>query len=540
MSLFSRLAHLTHLAAPALALAIALVLCPAALRAQPVTYQGVLTGPAGPIVGDATIRARLFANPTGGTAIGPQLTATIVTADSGAFTLPLDFGPNAFSSGQPRYLELDVASPAGSTDFVTLAPRQPLTPAPQALGIAGIDITPAGPPIIDQAQDVEGGAAFGLGSEFWQSFTAGRTGNLVGVDLQVRQLGLNGTNPGIITVNVRSGVGLAGPILGTSTLVYDPLPPEQLTRIVRVTLPGINIAQGERYTLELLGQGFVRIAAFAIPGASGNNNGAPANYWFRTLVAEHAIINARSTRAIRASNADNAQNAVNSQNAVNAENAANAANAQNAVNAQNVPWLGLTGQPEVRTGNIGNNWQLIFNNTGISGFRGGLRLSDLGFFELTNNAASTTANFARLSSTGAWTTVSDARLKHDVSPLDPGDQLDRVLRLRPVSYVWNGTTRRDVGLIAQDVRGVLPELVEGDETREMLTVNYAQMSVAAVGAIQELNARHERELAAHERERAEMERERAALNARIDELMKRIEALEAQSPMLDVSRGEGR
>jgi hypothetical protein len=47
---------------------------------------------------------------------------------------------------------------------------------------------------------------------------------------------------------------------------------------------------------------------------------------------------------------------------------------------------------------------------------------------------------------------------------------------------------RHLGFIAQEVREVLPEYVVGDETTDTLTVNYGQMSVVAIGAIQELKA----------------------------------------------------
>ncbi|MBI5623892.1 MAG: tail fiber domain-containing protein [Elusimicrobia bacterium] len=57
---------------------------------------------------------------------------------------------------------------------------------------------------------------------------------------------------------------------------------------------------------------------------------------------------------------------------------------------------------------------------------------------------------------------SDARLKRDIQPLaEDGSYLERVLRLQGASFEWTnlGDGKRYVGLIAQDVEKVLPEVV---------------------------------------------------------------------------------
>jgi uncharacterized small protein (DUF1192 family) len=87
------------------------------------------------------------------------------------------------------------------------------------------------------------------------------------------------------------------------------------------------------------------------------------------------------------------------------------------------------------------------------------------------------------------------------------------MKLRPVNFRWKATGMQDFGLIAQDVRGVLPTLVVGDEGTESLTVNYSQLSVVAVGAIQE----QQREIASQRSEietlKAKLEKLEAALAA---------------------------
>ncbi|MBY0113136.1 MAG: tail fiber domain-containing protein [Phycisphaerales bacterium] len=138
------------------------------------------------------------------------------------------------------------------------------------------------------------------------------------------------------------------------------------------------------------------------------------------------------------------------------------------------------------TGGVGTGWQLQLTNAAAApNFETGMRMSDSGFFEITNRINGFT-KVARLDSSGAWTAASDARLKTDLSPF--GDALDAALRLRPVRFKWIGDGMADFGVIAQELRSVLPEAVSGDESKDSLTVNYSKLSVVAIGAIQEQQA----------------------------------------------------
>jgi subtilisin-like proprotein convertase family protein len=162
---------------------------------------------------------------------------------------------------------------------------------------------------------------------------------------------------------------------------------------------------------------------------------------------------------------------------------------------------------DVTTGAVGSGWQTVWNNTSQPGFRGGARLSDAGFLEMTNTANFGAPSFARLSNTGAWTAVSDGRLKTDVTLAE--NNLVAAMKLKPVNFRWKASGEADFGLIAQDVRTVLPSLVLGDDATQSLTVNYSQLPVVAIGAIQELKAQND------------------AQRAQIDALNERLAALEA-------------
>lgn len=129
-----------------------------------------------------------------------------------------------------------------------------------------------------------------------------------------------------------------------------------------------------------------------------------------------------------------------------------------------------------------NNWMIRIGN-GTSSV-GGIRVDDDGFLEITNLVDGGLR--ARLNSLGNWSVVSDARFKTDVTTSH--GHLASALKLRPVHFRWKESGQADFGFIAQEVREVLPELVVGDESKTNLTVNYAQMSAVAIGAIQEMKA----------------------------------------------------
>ena len=88
---------------------------------------------------------------------------------------------------------------------------------------------------------------------------------------------------------------------------------------------------------------------------------------------------------------------------------------------------------------------------------------------------------------GVFYNQSDARLKHDVQDCPHG--LDAVLGLRPVAFRWNGQDdgRRTLGLIAQEVQGVVDEVV--DDSGEHLAVSYTGLVPVLVRAVQELERR---------------------------------------------------
>jgi hypothetical protein len=95
-------------------------------------------------------------------------------------------------------------------------------------------------------------------------------------------------------------------------------------------------------------------------------------------------------------------------------------------------------------------------------------------------------------------TSSDLRFKEDIAPID--NALEKVLRLSGVYFKWNqlhretlkrsqNLTGRQVGLIAQQVKEVVPEVVSEWKDKgagDYLAVDYSRLNALTIEAIKEL------------------------------------------------------
>ena len=129
---------------------------------------------------------------------------------------------------------------------------------------------------------------------------------------------------------------------------------------------------------------------------------------------------------------------------------------------------------------------------------------------------------------GGWvnyTTVSDGRLKTNVTPINQG--LKIVNQLKPVYFDWDQNNRRakgfgtqhQVGFIAQDVEKVLPEVVNKGED-----IEYGKIVSVVVAAVKELYAKVmgndekiqnlDRDIASVKADNAQIKAENAKLRAK--------------------------
>jgi hypothetical protein len=80
---------------------------------------------------------------------------------------------------------------------------------------------------------------------------------------------------------------------------------------------------------------------------------------------------------------------------------------------------------------------------------------------------------------------SDERLKTDVKRLE--NPTENLLKLHGVTFNWKQNKQADVGLIAQDVQKIYPQLVRTEG--EHLQVDYQKLVAPLIESVRELDAR---------------------------------------------------
>lgn len=190
------------------------------------TYQGRLTTSGTPANGRYDMQFTLFALESSGNPSSDPITIPDVSVTNGVFTVPLDFGADAFT-GVSRWLAIQVR-PAGSQNFITLAPRQSITPAPLALtaytafsalsvtGVSGYSLR-SSDGTIPEAVFVDGAGEVGIGTTEPESKLDVRSGDgsYVRVDNVNGDMRVNGGSDG------HWGIFNDGPATGGTHLIGD-------------------------------------------------------------------------------------------------------------------------------------------------------------------------------------------------------------------------------------------------------------------------------------------------------------------------------
>ena len=89
---------------------------------------------------------------------------------------------------------------------------------------------------------------------------------------------------------------------------------------------------------------------------------------------------------------------------------------------------------------------------------------------------------AGITVTGTVDSASDVILKENIKTID--NALDKVTKLRGVEYDYKENKKHSIGVIAQEVQEVLPELVNGSEQK---SVAYGNIAAVLIEAIKEQN-----------------------------------------------------
>jgi len=93
---------------------------------------------------------------------------------------------------------------------------------------------------------------------------------------------------------------------------------------------------------------------------------------------------------------------------------------------------------------------------------------------------------------------SDIRLKRDINDISFG--LEEILKLRPTEYFWKTTNQqyKSLGLIAQEVQGVIRNVVTYNEEQDKYGVSYSELIPVLIKAIQEqqkiIDSHHQQDL----------------------------------------------
>lgn len=144
--------------------------------------------------------------------------------------------------------------------------------------------------------------------------------------------------------------------------------------------------------------------------------------------------------------------------------------------------------------NNSNVWAVQINNSLSSVHQTGMRVTNDGFFEITNRINGFTG-LARLNSTGAWTIESDLTSKQDVETAS--NLLEKALSLNPINFYYKKQDLNEVpykltGFIAQEVEEILPQAVAGTETKYL---DYNAIVPVAIGAIKEIKHYYDEKIA---------------------------------------------
>ena len=86
-----------------------------------------------------------------------------------------------------------------------------------------------------------------------------------------------------------------------------------------------------------------------------------------------------------------------------------------------------------------------------------------------------------------FNSASDINLKGNIHQIK--DPLERIIKINGVGFKWKETQESSMGVIAQDVEEVFPELVKSSDGRK--TVNYNGLVGALIEAVKELSLRVE-------------------------------------------------
>jgi Chaperone of endosialidase/Head domain of trimeric autotransporter adhesin len=152
-------------------------------------------------------------------------------------------------------------------------------------------------------------------------------------------------------------------------------------------------------------------------------------------------------------------------------------------------WRWIAGTASQHYG-VGNGFGLFDDSVGA--YR--LAVDERGFVGINTPSPVFQLDVAGAAHASSFPTSSDARLKMNVAQLT--NVLDKIEKIRGVSFDWNGlyqslgrsTGHREMGVVAQEVEAVFPELVTRWGEAGYRAVDYGRLTAALIEAVKELRA----------------------------------------------------
>ncbi len=169
----------------------------------------------------------------------------------------------------------------------------------------------------------------------------------------------------------------------------------------------------------------------------------------------------------------------------------------------------LTNAISIKNLNSDKSWQFHVNNLGaLVLYRNGIYTS---YFHETS---------------GAYVTVSDRRLKKDITALENGT-LKKIMQLNPVSYLMKDQkdTKRNLGLISQEVQEIFPSITHYVEAQDILSLSYIELIPILIKALQE----QQTVLEAQNNQIEILSADNSSLENTVNNLISRVEKIEANN-----------
>jgi hypothetical protein len=141
---------------------------------------------------------------------------------------------------------------------------------------------------------------------------------------------------------------------------------------------------------------------------------------------------------------------------------------------------GVFGKNKSPTGNTRGVWGEVSSPTGYGVY--GRNPSSSGYGVYSNGRFEVAQNFSTLAD--SWATRSSKRWKTEITPIEGA--LDIVKHLNGVHFEWKESGKHDIGLIAEEVGKIIPEIVEYDENgRDAKSIDYSRIVSVLIEAVKE-------------------------------------------------------